>query len=90
MRPDHIAVVASASFEAKNYNIATNSNGLINDASQQAIERVKDLPAGMQQQIVIDIRGQTVTDQQKAAVIKGIVNKTGGLVSLTSIRFKAR
>ncbi|WP_240487664.1 hypothetical protein [Photorhabdus australis] len=42
----------------KNYNIATNKNGLINNVAKQAIERQKNLPAGMEQRIVIDVRGQ--------------------------------
>ncbi|WP_282183136.1 hypothetical protein [Photorhabdus hindustanensis] len=41
----------------KNYNIATNKNGLINNVARQAIERQKNLPAGMRQEVVIDIRG---------------------------------
>ncbi|WP_176469796.1 hypothetical protein [Pseudomonas sp. Irchel 3A5] len=53
-----------------------------------ALQRAKDLPEGMQQQVVIDIRGQTVTDAQKNAVIKGIVQRSNGAIGPTDIRFK--
>ncbi|MET1534237.1 filamentous hemagglutinin N-terminal domain-containing protein [Burkholderia sola] len=87
VRPDFTATDGSASFEVKNYNIATNSSGLINNVSQQAIQRADNLPTGMQQQIVIDVRGQTVTDAQKVSIIRGIVQKSNGIISPTSIRF---
>nr|WP_118988296.1 hypothetical protein [Photorhabdus sp. CRCIA-P01] len=76
------------SVEVKNYNIATNKNGLINNIVKQVIERQKNLPAGMEQRIVIDVRGQTMTFQQEAAIRKGIVEKSNGMISASSIRFK--
>jgi hypothetical protein len=88
VRPDLVATDGSASFEVKNYNIATNSSGLINNVAQQAIQRADNLPTGMEQQIVIDVRGQTVTDAQKVSIIQGIVQKSNGIISPTSIRFK--
>lgn len=42
----------------------------------------------MQQQVVIDIRGQTVSNAQKNAIIKGGVGKSGGVLKPTDIRFK--
>ncbi|MBP2859712.1 VENN motif pre-toxin domain-containing protein, partial [Dickeya oryzae] len=76
------------SVEVKNYNITTNQNGLINNVSKQAIQRAENLPAGMQQQVVIDVRGQTVSQAQERAIIKGIVEKSNGAIAPTSIRFK--
>jgi filamentous hemagglutinin len=88
VRPDLVATDGSASFEVKNYNIATNSSGLINNVAQQAIQRADNLPTGMQQQIVIDIRGQTVTDAQMSTIVRGIVQKSNGIISPGAIQFK--
>lgn len=76
------------SVEVKNYNITTNKNGLINNVAKQAVERQKNLPAGMRQEVVIDIRGQKVTSIQEDAIIKGIVQKTNGAIKPTDIQFK--
>ena len=76
------------SVEVKNYNITTNQSGLINNVSKQAIQRAENLPAGMRQEVVIDIRGQKVTSIQEDAIIKGIVQKTNGAIKPTDIQFK--
>lgn len=76
------------SVEVKNYNVATNQQGLINNVSQQALKRVDNLPQGMQQQVVIDVRGQAVSDAQKNAIIRGVVDKSNGVLKPTDIRFK--
>jgi filamentous hemagglutinin len=88
VRPDFVAADGTASFEVKNYNIATNSSGLIDNVAKQAVQRAANLPDGMQQQIVIDTRGQVVTDAQKTSIIQGIVQKSNGIISPTAIRFK--
>ncbi|MFV8598155.1 hypothetical protein, partial [Ralstonia pseudosolanacearum] len=61
---------------------------LIKNVAEQAIQRQANLPAGMDQQVVIDIRGQKVTDAQKISIIKGIVKQSNGIIGPTSIRFK--
>ncbi|MCB5304504.1 hypothetical protein LH409_20210, partial [Yersinia bercovieri] len=78
------------SIEVKNYNIATNKNGLINNVVTQAIERKKNLPIGMRQEVVIDIRGQNVTENQKNMIIQGIVQKSNKIISPTDIGFKTK
>lgn len=88
VRPDYVGADGSLSFEVKNYNIQTNTSGLIKNVSQQAIQRAENLPTGMVQHVVIDVRGQTVTDSQKIQIIQGIVQKSNGIISPTSIRFK--
>ncbi|WP_277404393.1 pre-toxin TG domain-containing protein [Achromobacter xylosoxidans] len=88
VRPDW-CIGSVCSVEVKNYKIATNQQGLINNVSKQALQRAENLPQGMQQQVVIDIRGQVVTDAQKNAVIKGIVQKSKGVLTPTDIRFKS-
>ncbi|MBB3212344.1 hypothetical protein FHW67_001624 [Herbaspirillum sp. Sphag1AN] len=87
VRPDY-CLGNVCSVEVKNYNIATNSNGLVNNVSQQAIDRAANLPAGMTQTVVIDIRGQTVATQQLDAIRLQIVQRSNGAVSPNNIRFK--
>ncbi|MGD7247815.1 hemagglutinin repeat-containing protein, partial [Ralstonia pseudosolanacearum] len=87
VRPDWCNTT-SCSVEVKNYNIDSNSSGLIKNVAEQAIQRQANLPAGMDQQVVIDIRGQKVTDAQKISIIKGIVKQSNGIIGPTSIRFK--
>ncbi|XZW25632.1 two-partner secretion domain-containing protein [Acinetobacter baumannii] len=87
VRPD-FSIGNTVGVEVKNYNIANNSSGLISNVSKQVITRAEHLPKGMQQQVVIDIRGQNVTEQQRMAIRSGIISKSNGLISVGSIRFK--
>ncbi|HHY6312649.1 TPA: VENN motif pre-toxin domain-containing protein, partial [Salmonella enterica] len=79
---------STCSIEVKNYNIATNQSGLISNVAKQAIDRQANLPSGMRQEIVIDIRGQTITPMQRVKIVQGIVDKSNGVVDKSSIRFK--
>lgn len=74
----------------KNFNITTNSDGLINNVAKQAVQRSVNLPQGMQQQLVIDTRGQTVTPEQELAIRQAIVERTNGIISPNAIRFKTK
>ena len=76
------------SVEVKNYNIATNKNGLINNVAKQAVERQKNLPAERQQRVIIDVRGQSVSVDQERAIIRGIVEKFNGAIEPAAIEFK--
>lgn len=88
VRPDWVANDGSMSIEVKNYNLSTNQNALINNVSQQALQRADNLPAGMEQQIIIDVRGQVITPAQENAIIQGIVQKSNGVIDPTAIQFK--
>jgi len=72
----------------KNYNIEKNQSGLISNVSKQAIQRAENLPQGMQQQVVIDVRGQMITVDQERNIIKGIVQKSNGAIKPEAIEFK--
>nr|WP_256679427.1 hemagglutinin repeat-containing protein [Pseudomonas sp. Fl4BN1] len=87
VRPDW-CVGGVCSVEVKNYNIATNQSGLISNVSKQALQRAENLPKGMQQQVVIDVRGQMVTVEQERNIIKGIVQKSNGAIKPEAIEFK--
>ncbi|WP_336293501.1 hemagglutinin repeat-containing protein [Cronobacter dublinensis] len=78
----------TCSVEVKNYNIKNNINGLIKNVVGQAIKRQQNLPTGMKQHIVIDIRGQSVTAAEKMKIVNGIVDKSNGVINSSSIRFK--
>lgn len=87
VRPDFVSRAGIASFEVKNYNIATNMRALIQNVSSQAIDRARNLPAGMRQQIIIDVRGQSMSDAQRAAIINGIVQQSNGTIQPEDILF---
>jgi len=72
----------------KNYNIEKNQSGLISNVSKQTIQRAENLPQGMQQQVVIDVRGQMITVDQERNIIKGIVQKSNGAIKPEAIEFK--
>jgi len=42
----------------------------------------------MEQQVVIDVRGQDITPLQEDAIIRGIVEKSNGVIDPTAIEFK--
>ncbi|WP_247362461.1 hypothetical protein, partial [Ralstonia pseudosolanacearum] len=87
VRPDWCNTT-SCSVEVKNYNIANNSSGLIKNVADQAIQRQEHLPAGMEQQVVIDVRGQAVTAQQEDMIVKGIVSRSNGIIKPDAIEFR--
>ena len=88
VRPDFVSNDGTTSVEVKNYNVGTNSNGLINNVSGQAVTRASNLPAGMDQQVIVDVRGQSVSPAQENTIIQGIVQKSNGAISPTAITFK--
>lgn len=67
------------SVEVKNYNIQNNSgkNNLINNVSKQIKDRVANLPSGTEQTILIDVRGQNVTNELLKEVRSKILKKSG-------------
>ena len=74
VRPDYIQGDI-ASFEVKNYNIETNAAGLIRNVSDQAIQRAQHLPVGIQQRVIIDIRGQSVSESRQEEILESIVSR---------------
>jgi len=87
VRPDWVAKDGSVAVEVKNYDIANNSEKLIDVVAEQAKERARHLPLTMRQEVVIDIRGQVVSMEQRNGIIKAIVNKSGGAIGPDSITF---
>jgi len=67
------------SIEVKNYNVQTSSgqNNLINNVSKQIKERLTNLPNGANQTILIDVRGQNVTNDILKNIRSKILEKSG-------------
>lgn len=59
-------------------------SGLINKVSEQA---KVDLPQGMVQEVVIDVRGQILTDEIRRKILKDISSKSNGIIKASNIRF---
>ncbi|MDR7378434.1 filamentous hemagglutinin [Rhodoferax ferrireducens] len=87
VRPDW-CIGTVCSVEVKNYNINTNSSGLVSNVAEQSVQRAQNLPQGMTQTVVIDVRGQTVTAQQELTIRQAIVQKSNGAISPSDITFK--
>ena len=60
----------------------------IRRTADQAIQRAEHLPEQLLQRVIIDIRGQTVDENQQQDIIERIVERAGGAIDGKSIRFK--
>lgn len=87
-RPDFIFHDLSHCIEVKNYLVSSESgiSRLVSDVSAQALKRQAQIPAGMQQKVFIDVRGQTVNEVQEILIKKGIFEKSKGVIQLDAIR----
>ena len=63
---------------------------MIDNVSKQTIDRKKHLPSGVQQLVVIDIRGQKITAAQKNKIRGGIESKSNGIIKPEQIEFKTK
>ena len=85
VRPDYYK--SGHSIDIKNYNI-TNASGrrsLVRNIEKQYYYRIKNLPEGTKQSVIIDIRGQNVTDTDLSVLYNTIVKRTNKGIE---IRFK--
>jgi len=82
-------VQGSCAYEIKNYNLSkrTNENSMVNTIVKQAKQRVTNLPEGMQQKIVIDTRGQAVSQEQKERIRDKIFEKSNGIIKPNNVSF---
>ena len=86
VRPD-FSIGTKKAVEAKNYDIAKNSAGLISKIAEQVNKRAIHLPKGMKQEIQIDIRGQKVTEATKTTITNKIVDNCNGALKLNDIKW---
>lgn len=72
----------------KNHDITTSSGQkrLIDNVTKQVEQRTEHLPTGTNQKVVIDVRGQNVSNDVLRNVRDSIVNKTGGNVEIQFMR----
>ena len=76
VRPDYYK--EGSSIDIKNYNIE-NSSGrsrLVENIKKQYYQRVKNLPKDTSQTVVIDVRGQNVSDEILAELKRDIEKET--------------
>jgi hypothetical protein len=85
VRPDFYKT--GDSIDVKNYNISTSTgrSNLANNIAKQYQQRLVNLPEGTKQTVIIDIRGQNVTEEVIGELYNSIVSKTDGNVE---IKFK--
>ncbi|MBR2409224.1 MAG: hypothetical protein IKB07_09780 [Lachnospiraceae bacterium] len=76
VRPDYYK--AGSSIDIKNYNIesANGRNNLARNIEKQYYQRAENLPKGTQQSVMIDVRGQSVTDADTSALYDNIMKRT--------------
>lgn len=72
------------SIEVKNYNVQSSSgqNNLVNNVSKQIKDRVAHLPSGTEQTILIDVRGQNVSNEVLKQIRSRILEKSGTNVEI--------
>ena len=66
------------SIEVKNYNVQTvaGRNNLVNNISNQVNQRTTHLPSGTNQKVIIDVRGQNVTNAQLKEIRNSILENS--------------
>ena len=79
-------VISRESYEVKNYKIE-NYNNMTSKIGEQAKVRLKELPEGTVQKVVIDTRGQNLTTEIEAKTINDIVKKSNGIINAENIFF---
>ena len=79
-------VISRESYEVKNYKIE-NYNNMTSKIAEQAKVRLKELPEGTVQKVVIDARGQKLTAETEIKTINDIVKKSNGIINAENIFF---
>jgi cell division protein ZapA (FtsZ GTPase activity inhibitor) len=85
VRPDYYK--SGSSVDIKNYDVTTSSgrSNLTRNITKQYQQRLDNLPMETKQSVVIDVRGQNVSDAVLDSLYNNIMQKTGNGVN---IRFK--
>jgi hypothetical protein len=76
VRPDLFR--SGQSIEVKNYNVQTASgrSSLVNNVSNQVNQRATHLPSGTNQKVVVDVRGQNVSNAQLKEIRNSILENS--------------
>jgi hypothetical protein len=75
------------SVEVKNYDVTTQAarNKLVDNVSNQAIQRAKEFPAGTLQTLQVDVRGQALSIGDAAKLTKAIEAQSRGAIRASDI-----
>ncbi len=82
VRPDYYK--PGNSVDVKNYNVETSAgrNNLARNVEKQYNQRLTGLPEGTKQTVLIDVRGQNVSDNDLNSLFNNISNRTNGEVDI--------
>ena len=82
VRPDYYK--DGYSVDIKNYNVesASGRSNLARNIEKQYYQRIENLPEGTKQSVMIDIRGQNVTDADLSALYDDIMKRTDNGVEI--------
>lgn len=88
-RPDNFSEKFRLSVDVKNYDISTSRgrSSFAEKVVQQMTKRAPHLPDGIRQGVVIDARGQAVSEETLTKLRTQIVRKADGLVDPDNIVF---
>jgi filamentous hemagglutinin len=90
VRPDLVSENLKLSVDVKNYNVTTaqGRHRLVQDVIGQTGPRAANLPEGMRQGVIIDIRGQQVSDKLLNRMIDRIVKQSNGAIQPENIHVR--
>ena len=82
VRPDYYK--NGYSVDVKNYNVesASGRSNLARNIEKQYYQRIQNLPAGTKQTVMIDIRGQSISDASMSALYDDIMRRTNNGVEI--------
>ena len=82
VRPD--LYKAGSSIDVKNYKIETSSgrNNLARNIEKQYYQRITNLPNGTKQSVLIDIRGQNVSNTDLTSLYNDIMSRTNNGITM--------
>ena len=85
VRPDFYKT--GSSIDVKNYNIenASGRNNLVRNIAKQYQQRIGNLPSGTRQTVLIDIRGQNISNDSLSSLYNSIMQRTNNGIT---VRFK--
>lgn len=85
-RPDYYKT--GHSLEVKNYNVQTHSgrNRLVENVAYQVNKRETDLPPNTSQTVIIDVRGQSVSNQDLREIRNAIIERTNPSIFIQFMR----
>jgi hypothetical protein len=82
VRPDYYK--SGSSVDIKNYNVETaqGRRNLANNISKQYYQRISNLPSGTKQYVLIDVRGQSVSNFELESLYNSIMEKTNNEITI--------